>query len=192
VRGERILPAGEDGPATSFIDVLDRRNSERRMRPLSALRLSSLLWHAARTRRAAAGWERRAAPSPGGLHPTHTFVIHEQIELYDPIRHSLGTLVLNVGVEQLKAMAREVLPEAEGTLVVLVADLSRIDHLYTNAESLLWRDAGCAIALYQLVATWLGIACCPLGILGHELAQSLEPAASFLAVGSFLVGEGTG
>lgn len=161
------------------------------MKPLAIERLATLLWHAARTRRTSIGKEHRAAPSAGGLHATHTVVVGDRIELYNPIRHALGEIATDYDASFLLAQARELLPQASGTLLVIVGDRSRLDAAYTHAESLIWRDAGCAIALFQIVATWLSIACAPLGLLGKDFVKRIEPRGILSAAGILVVGEST-
>jgi hypothetical protein len=154
--------------------------------------VASVLWHGARTRAAWRGWQHRAHSSAGGLHPIHVVLAGSERSpaLYDPVRHSLHELVC-ADPEQVQAevcAARAVVPSAQGVLLQFVAHASRTHAAYEHAESLVWRDAGCLIATLQLVATWHGLATCPLGILGSGLISAIEKNPQLVAVGAMLVG----
>lgn len=76
-------------------------------------------------------------------------------------------------LSKLDAKISEVFPHAECDYLVMVADSTALDAFYTNAESLLWRDAGALMATLHLCATAYRLAFCPAGILGRELIQAL-------------------
>lgn len=189
------LATGPEPCAIPFGDVLDRRCTKRELRPIRLERLGALLWHAARTRAKYGGiWEHRAAPSAGGLHPIELVITgnsDEQAFRYNPTRHALERLV-NIDATLLQAACadlRTVVPTADGALILLAADLGRTAAAYENAESLVWRDAGCLIAMLQIVGAWLELGCCPLGTLGRNLLQTIGAESQLIATGVVIVGE---
>jgi SagB-type dehydrogenase family enzyme len=178
-----------------FGDVLDRRCTIRELKPITLERFGALLWHAARTREKHGGvWEHRAAPSAGGLHPIELVIVgngDEQAFRYDPTRHVLERLA-NIDATSLQAACadlRTVVPTANGALILFAADLGRTAASYENAESLVWRDAGCLIAMLQIVGAWLELGCCPLGVLGCNLLQTIGAGSQLIAAGVAIVGE---
>lgn len=175
----------------SFLDVVTSRGSLRELDSITLDEIEPLLWHACRTRSTnGSTWQGRSAPSAGGLHPIELFLVGlgtEDAFHYDPVRHVLGRVVADALRTQEGARAlRAVLPENRGAIVLLAGDRSRVEARYENPDSLLWRDAGSFIAVLQLVATWLGLGSCPLGVLGESLIGVLAP--ELVAVGSFAVG----
>ncbi len=185
----------DSDPQLSFKEVLDARSSCRDLLPIPRTLLGELLWHSARTRetRSWDAWQRRAAPSAGGLHPIQLLAVEpdrDEVLLYDPFRHALAQLI-GVGTEEVAAVRRgfhEVLPKAKGTFLVLAAEHARTLAGYTNPESLLWRDAGCLLSIVQLVACWLGLGSCPLGVLGGDLVSLVAPGGELTAAGVLAVG----
>lgn len=189
------LPPDSEQRVVRFEDVLDARRTTRELRPVSIERLGVWLWHAARTRGSGRnGWEHRAAPSAGGLHPIELVLIPEnatEAYHYDPLRHTLGKLTDIDMANHRRACAdlRAIVPSAHGFLVLLAGHLARTAALYENPASLLWRDAGCLLATLQLVACWLNLGICPLGALGQELTRALSADEQLVAAGTLVVGE---
>lgn len=187
------LPAGGAGPDVPFGRVLGHRHTVREVRPASIDRVATLLWHAGRTRAASGGWQHRAAPSAGGLHPIDMIFVGltPNPALYDPMRHVLSELEV-LDAEAAAAAVRaasEVVPTAQGTLVFLVGDTARVLAAYENPTSLIWRDAGCLIATVQITAAWLGLASVPLGILGGAFLKALGLPQNLVGAGAFVLGE---
>ncbi|XXT21514.1 nitroreductase family protein [Sorangium sp. So ce429] len=175
--------------------MLDRRQTKRQLRPASLERLGAWLWHAARTRGTGARtWEHRAAPSSGGLHPIELVVVpHDAPEAfrYDSLRHALARLA-DVDQESLVhacAELRTIVPGAKGSLIVLGGHLARTAAIYENADSLIWRDAGCLLTVLQLVATWLNLGVCPLGALGTGVIRAIRAEEQLVPAGVVIVGE---
>lgn len=182
----------------SFLKVLDTRRSERSSQQLKREDLSELLWHAARVRETGTGrlglaWQHRAAPSAGGIHPIELFVRERgsnEIHLYDPIAHALLS-VGGIARESLCLFDEEVTAAASptlGTVLILIADMNRTEAAYENAESLVWRDVGAFMMTLQLVAEYLELAFCPVGVLGTELVDALRLPSGWLAAGTSVVG----
>lgn len=164
----------------------------RELGPTSRARLGTFLWHAARTRAARSGKEHRAAASAGGLHPIETVLVGDDNvpELYDPRRHALYALradavVLGEAVQECRA----VIPSARGVLLLFGAHAARTGAAYANPESLHWRDAGCVLATFHLVATWLGLGFCPLGVLGAKVWSAIDPLGEITPAGAAMLGE---
>ncbi len=192
---EHRLPGGTPGPNVPFERVLDERRTIRELRPASYERIGALLWHAARTRAAGSGWEHRAAPSAGALHPINIILVGltPAPALYDATRHVLSEMdvVDRSGLDTSVRSARELVPTANGLLAFLAADALRTAAAYDCSDSLLWRDAGCVIATLQLVAAWLGLAAVPLGILGADFVNAVAPDQGLVPVGVLVLGEPT-
>lgn len=81
-----------------------------------------------------------------------------------------------------------VLPEANGTFFVLIADMARPSCAYANSASLVWRDAGAMLQTIALVAELFGLAYCPLGILGNEVIAALPSSDQLMGVGAGAIG----
>jgi hypothetical protein len=151
------------------------------------------LWHGARVRSTDRG-DHRGAPSAGSLHPIHWLVLEPPFScacVYDPFRHALGE-ISGVDPRELEGAARELrdsLPAAEGTFLVAVAEAQRTTAIYEYPDSLIWRDAGCALATMHLVASWLGLGSCLLGVLGTSVAKLVDANDGIAAVGVLAVGE---
>lgn len=158
-------------------------------------------------------WEHRVTPSAGGRHPIDVWVCspsggwpstrlarvsghHRSIWLYDAQSHALLELVYK---DYDAALALEALPAQalEGgrgldlaTVMWHVAQVGRTKAAYENPESLIWRDAGCLVAMTALVATGLGLACCPLGPTGEPFVSRVIGASpsQLRGVGGCIVG----
>jgi SagB-type dehydrogenase family enzyme len=176
-----------------FSAVLDRRSSQRDFGELSRANLGSLLWHAARVRSTDRG-QHRSAPSAGGLHPIEFVVLEPPFQhafLYDPVRHALGELAdidSQLLADACGAMVA-VLPLARGTFIVALADFERTGALYEEPDSLVWRDAGCALATLHLTAAWLSLGSCLLGIVGAAVAEVVGRDGRVRPVGAIAVGQ---
>ena len=176
-----------------FGAVLDRRSSQRDFGELSRANLGSLLWHAARVRSTDRG-QHRPAPSAGGLHPIELVVLEPPFRLaflYDPVRHALGQLA-DIDSQLLATACGAtvaVLPLARGTLIVALGDFERTGALYEEPDSLVWRDAGCALATLHLTSAWLGLGSCLLGIVGAAVAEVIDRDGRGRPVGAIAVGQ---
>jgi SagB-type dehydrogenase family enzyme len=121
----------------------------------------------------------RLSPSAGALHPIEVLLVigtvNPRIARYDPLGHSLDLLRLRdaSAMHDLLAKVREIVPQANGTTIVLVGDERRVGAKYENPESLFWRDAGALLQTMSLVATANRLACCFLGILGVDALRAI-------------------
>lgn len=109
---------------------------------------------------------------------------------YDPVGHRLDVLILRApdALNRLSERMREMLPDANGTGLVLLADAARVEAAYENPNSLLWRDAGALLQTLFLTSTAFRLAFCPLGILGHEIIRALALPIEVRALGAAIVG----
>jgi SagB-type dehydrogenase family enzyme len=181
-----------------FIHILDTRRSVRSSGPLLGEQLAELLWHGARVRETGSGrlglqWQHRAAPSSGGIHPIHLFVRkrgNDEIHLYDPFAHALLS-VATISKEPLVLLDEQVTaaaPTALGTVLILMADAHRTAAAYEHAHSLVWRDAGAFMMTLHLVAEYLKLAFCPVGVMGTALVDALGLPSGWMAAGTCVVG----
>lgn len=168
------------------------------MSPPTLRRVGELLWHGARTRETGTGrfglpWEHRASPAAGGLQSIRIFVLvsdSQHVHAYDALRHCLLVLPDSFAAATIfKEKVREMLPDANGAHLLFMADRHLLQSAYENAESLAWRDAGCALATIHMCAEWLGLALCPIGLLGHEVISSADPDNALIAAGACVFGE---
>jgi SagB-type dehydrogenase family enzyme len=193
------IPSGP--PQKLFEEVLGTRRSRRHMCPPTQEQVATVLWYAARTRETGRGyfglpWASRAAPSAGGLHPIDLIITRypddaNGIYTYDPILHSLTRIIPDNDIDlgAFHGQVGEILPNANGCLFTMVANIGKTATVYENAESLVWRDAGCFLATLHLVAEWLDLAFCPLGILGVALVESIYGLEHRSAAGVCIVGQ---
>ncbi len=75
--------------------------------------------------------------------------------------------------------------------MILVANTNRAEAAYEGSESLVWRDAGCVMMTLHLVAEYLGLAFCPVGVLGTALVRALGEPSGWVAAGTCVVGTRT-
>lgn len=141
------------------------------------------------------GRTQRPAISAGALHPIHLCIVpmagtprafhydaHQQaLEILSVARRSNLILL----VERAKSM----LPDAHGSLLVLLAEPEKTRSVYRNSSSLVWRDAGAVLQLLHLCATAYRLAFCPLGMLGSELTRAVFPRGRTIeATGTAVLG----
>jgi len=137
----------------------------------------------------------RPSISGGALHPLELLLTNPwgrpRVMRYDAWEHRLDVLVITNKelVMRLGARCAEILPEAQGTALVLVGCPRRIGAVYENPNSILWRDAGALLQSLALAATAYRLGFCPLGILGGEVTEALGlDSADYQAVGSAIIG----
>lgn len=186
-------------PDLSFAEVLFGRRSTRRAGSVSLRSVFKCLEMAMRPRYELVHDRfhriRSPAISAGALHPIHAIAIKRgrfpKAFLYDHERHELVCMKIDnlVSLERLLANVAVCLPESRGLVLSLVADLWKVHAAYEHPESLIWRDAGALMQTLHMCAEAMGLAFCPLGILGNEIlsALSLDQERS-LAVGCACVG----
>lgn len=185
-------------PRAEFNDIFERRRSRRMIRPARLSDVANLVGYATASRFTARNlgierW-RRPSPSAGALHPIQIVMIaagsRPRAFLCDPDNQSLGQLRI-ADPTRLKAFVRrcaDILPKAQGTLLLFVGDSARVGSAYRNEESLLWRDAGALLQTLFLAATAFDLAFCPLGILGQDALVAIGAPPLLSAVGVAYVG----
>lgn len=166
-------------PERIFWEVLTNRASRRLFGRLSDDKLSSLLWYSAKIQNTSSAnqrlWQHRPTPSAGGLHPISILVqSNETASWYDPNAHALRLTTLgNKPLAATLDYANSVLNTGAGTLLWLVGDFNLTRAYYSDADSLVWRDAGAMIGTIGLIAEALGQNCCALGITGDAVLKGL-------------------
>ena len=136
----------------------------------------------------------RPSLSAGALHPLSVLLLPANgetlLQRYNSTNHQIETLAARTSrLAKVSANARRYLPNADGTVLVFVADRAGPEAVYENSESLIWRDAGALLQTLAITATAYNLAFCPLGYLGLDAIQALGPTDKLLAVGSAVVGE---
>jgi nitroreductase len=184
-------------PVATFDDVLRSRRSIRSMRPAPLRTVANLLAYAtcvtAELVGDPLGRTRRPTPSAGALHPVEIVLVHGGGPRLFRCEPGSGVLQLLAPADRralgaLSARVRSIVPEADGSLLVFLADASKTAAAYEHSLSLVWRDAGALLQTVHLSAAAFGLAFCPLGILGSEVASALFPDATMRAVGMAVVG----
>jgi hypothetical protein len=157
--------------------------------------LAALCWYGGKIRgglaTASTGWQHRTPPSAGGCHPIDLWVVEQtRIRWYDPVCHALCELEVNE-LDAVEALYHEVdtmVPIGGGKVIWLVAIPERTSRVYSNSESLIWRDAGVVLATLVYTAEALGLSICPVGILGGGAVQRALPGGHWVGAGGCVVG----
>lgn len=84
--------------------------------------------------------------------------------------------------------AHRLLPDANADLLVLAAHAEVTGAQYARATSLLWRDAGCVLQSIYLVASWLELGACGLGLLGGDIIAAAYSAPTVIGAGMCVIG----
>ncbi|MFC0387624.1 nitroreductase family protein [Muricoccus vinaceus] len=183
--------------------VLLERRSIRRLSAPSVREVLALVGMVTMNRLVKAGdpfaRSRRVSPSAGALHPVSIVVLRggrarATALRVDPVGAHVQLLREREpgGAARLLTRLPQYLPQARGTMLVLLADRQLTAAAYRSPDSLLWRDAGALLATLQITAAGLGLGTCLLGLLGHEVARSLFPSGNrIVAVGACVVGRPT-
>lgn len=161
-----------------FGEVLGRRQSDRRFRPLGLDDLATVLYHGARIR----GWHEsddgyqmtsRPSASAGGRHPYELIVavqdvaaVTEGLWLFDAARCSLVRRGIEAGRLQAALSAVNTaagLTSNAPATIFLVAHFQQTLSRYPSGSTLVWRDIGAVVATLHLVASAAGLASCIVG-----------------------------
>lgn len=137
----------------------------------------------------------RPSISAGALHPIDLLLIDwrgsKRVMHYNAWEHRLEILsvLAPTALDKLAQNFLEILPEAHGTAIVLVGQVSLVASSYENPVSLLWRDAGALLQTIGITASAYRLAFCPLGILGNEALIALGVECDdLLAAGCAVIG----
>lgn len=185
-------------PPSTFAEILENRRSMRAMAPAPVREVVNAVAFATQPRQILTedglGRSRRPSPSAGALHPIEVLLVDwrgaPRAMRYNPWTHRLELLAVPAP-DSLSILARstsEILPSARGTALALVGQLSRVEGVYHEPQSLFWRDAGALLQTLFLAATAFRLAFCPLGVLGHEAVRAVGLESSLLACGIAMVG----
>lgn len=184
-------------PNSTFLEIVEDRRSIREIRTAPVRDVVNVLAFATRPR-----WSkdnddalrtRRPSVSAGALHPISTVIVNNRrparVVRYDPMLHQLQTLSANEDLlKEFHARCASMLPLGNGSLIALVADPAITESSYRASESLVWRDAGALIQMLALVTQAFGLAYCPLGCLGAEVAQAIDASGGLRGVGAAVIG----
>lgn len=192
-------PDAEGAPAVPLRDVLARRRSRRSIGSTSARDLAALLVRAGRTRTftVAGHFESRAYPSAGARHPNELVLAAHGVQDLDdgwwwfvPFTCELAPVDLHPDPDKVLSQLAEVAATATRptAAVFAVAAFERTVSRYPAGATLVWRDAGVALATLHLAATELGLASCIVGTAGL-IDFALERKPGLVAdVGAVMVG----
>lgn len=180
-----------------FFAVADSRRSECPTRPLDDKDLSRLLWFGARCQETFQDAnlllrQHRRYPSAGGIYETTILVVDsasKSVAEYNAITHALQSIEpeRKTFSRFMRSLHRIVAEPV--TIIGLAAHTCPLALCYANPDSLLWRDAGCALSMLHMTASALGMKSTILGILGDDLARSLSsPCGNYIATGLLAVG----
>ncbi|WP_326893474.1 hypothetical protein U8P73_31155 (plasmid) [Rhizobium beringeri] len=138
------------------------------------------------------GRKRKRVISAGALHPVKCVLIDpDEGAIYYDDENDVFVAVQprNQGLlGTYLAKCEDVLPTARGHVIGLIADVRDLSSVYTDHQSLLWRDAGAVLQTLALTSEASSLGFCPLGILGQELADALLADQAFVAVGAAVIG----
>lgn len=201
VSAREFLDIPDEPAAVTFWDVIASRHSRRQFGKLDRSLLGRLLWHAIKTRETSkptseVRWQSRPYPSAGGVHAIDLLVVEQsaiesRFSWYNPISHSLDTSGDSTpgGADKLLAAANDIIPLGGGTVLWFVANVGMTNAMYSNPESLVWRDSGALLMTVYLVAEALGLACCGLGATGTQNIRAiLRLDDEYIGVGGCVVG----
>ena len=201
-RGNPVYLPLPDEHEIRFFDVLQHRRTRRNFESISLEQLGTLLWYTGKTLGTAGSrvtierWEHRTSPSAGGRHPVDIIVLSPDLVedlsafLYNTYSHSLE--LLDIAPERLGdkwAELDKIVPLGAGTVICHFAQPGRTLAKYEDGESLVWRDAGCLVAVTALIAEALELSCCPLGITAPHFFPNIRVRKGTLQpVGACIVG----
>jgi hypothetical protein len=109
---------------------------------------------------------------------------------YDAPSHRLQLLDVAFpdGLRTFASTCAALLPEAQGTALVLIGHPSHAGAAQEDPRSRAWRDAGALLQTLLLTATAYGLAFCPLGLPGQEVLQAIGMPRDAVATGAALLG----
>jgi hypothetical protein len=137
---------------------------------------------------------RRPSPSAGALHPIDLLVLwpgrRSTLFLYDAAHHLLHKLAVQSPalLYGLTRSSRDILPDGEGVLLILIGDMAKVASAYEHPQSLLWRDAGALLQTLNLTASAYGQAFCAMGVLGNEVLPAIGAPPQSCALGVAMLG----
>jgi hypothetical protein len=133
----------------------------------------------------------RPAPSAGGIHPIHVVINLPEDEAflrYDPANHGFRVLRTDLASRLVRREVGDLVDAAHAAVLLFVAEPGMTAAKYSNADSLVWRDAGVLLGAFCYAAEALEMNCVPLGITGEPWVTQLNPAPGLAGVGVALLG----
>lgn len=192
------LPISRETQLIDFFKVVMNRRSRRSFMPLDCKALGALLWHSNKTisqKELGNGhvWQHRPTPSAGGRHPIDLLIFSADggAHVYDPIAHALDKLSTEMAesLSILKGKALEIVGVRDATVIYFIAHIAYLSGAYTEATSLIYRDAGALGATMALVSEALGLNFCILGNTGEPfVSRAFASIGKLHGVGACLVG----
>jgi SagB-type dehydrogenase family enzyme len=174
VKTETLLKKPVFTNEIDFKKVIYNRQSKRVFNKLRQNELSTFLWLSAKTKaseKSKYGFdlEYKHYPSSGAIHPIHILLIkNRKLYKYNSKIHSLELLITNnMLIEKIILKSSKLIDLKNGIFILFVAEPGKSFAKYNNANSLIWRDVGVIIGIMSLVAEYLSLSFCPLGITGE-------------------------
>lgn len=184
----------KDPPQKIFVEVFEGRRSTRSLEPAKLELTINALHFALAPRFWKVGDElrrsRRPSLSAGALHAISVLLVHDS----SLFRLNAQTCMLeelaisHQTCDAWTSRCQRLLPAANGTWLIFVADMARPISAYAHSETLVWRDAGAMLQTLGLAAELFGLGFCPLGILGSEITSALPSGGNLLALGAAVLG----
>lgn len=132
----------------------------------------------------------RPAPSAGAIHPVHVVLNMPDDDAwhrYDPFEHQLVEL-RGASATEARREAADIFAAPDACLLLFAAEPGLTGAKYSEADSLVWRDAGALQGLLCLAAEALGLGSCLLGSTGDRHARSLTERSGLHGAGMAYIG----
>jgi SagB-type dehydrogenase family enzyme len=183
-----------------FIELLQKRSSKRVIsNNLSLLEISPILWFTFKIRDSIKDnnilfWQKQYIPTSGGIGCISPLIINikdyeNNIFIYSGEDHSLIEIDLgNFFINTIKEVVFNMFDlKNNGTILIYIADIVKINKKYKNAESLIWRDVGVVNLNINLLCDLYEYKSC---ILGYTFDNELEnfKYKNFNIVGAQIIG----
>lgn len=195
------LPRLINSIPVSFDQVILKRKSDRNFDQISLQQLSDLLWYTSKVKMFSIqnnGYilTHRGSASAGARHPIDIVIFNkillkcENFHYYNPFNHSLNKLAdPSKEFDSFLKHLNEIVDSSNATVVWFIAHKVRTSAKYSNADSLIWRDAGALINSFQMVSTAMGLKSCPVGSLGEPyLSKYFNSQEDIVGAGGILIG----
>jgi hypothetical protein len=183
-----------------FVDIILNRRTKRECEPIDLHEVLSLIQFALSSRQIGTGVQngriRKVPISAGALHPVEVLVVSGPMVsepiLYCDSDDTFGTVPFHspeLAKIELQALL-EIVPQAVGHCLLLVANQRHVKQAYEQSSSLLWRDAGALLQTISLLATAMNCAFIPLGSTGSAVLNMMNtPHNDYVAVGTGIIGK---
>ncbi|HEX8377687.1 MAG TPA: nitroreductase family protein [Pedobacter sp.] len=181
-----------------FDAVISVRKSTRLFRQLKLAQIGDILSYVAKvqdTYQQDNGYilTHRATASAGARHPVDIIINTPVLSkgdfyYYNPFEHSLNNLKEFEG-SNLTRHVNNIVDTTNATIIWFVAHKYRTQAKYSNADSLVWRDAGALINGIQMVCGAMGLNSCPIGSLGEPfISDYFNNQEGIVGAGGLLIG----